>query len=263
MGKKTMTVPTPEPGMLDMYKDFVLFGGDFKWFFYFALCGFCAANAMTILKQTPNINYFHGCAMMVVVCFGGSTISAVMVGAPVAFVLNEALASCCLGTWTVMYLVPDLTIGLLKTSVGTVVTSINYEVMRCHVAMNCTKQAQALLASALVVPAVGRVAVIGPLIAGTLGGCGGAFMPLNKGLEPLAGGLNWRFASALLNSLWLFCSMQYPSTVEAIGMDPEWCRVCAISFLVIPPLVHMATGFAPLGANPLVAPRAADGKKTN
>ena len=91
--KAKPVVPLPDATMLDMYKEFVLFGGQFGWFFYFALCGFCAANAMTILKATPNINYFHGCALMVIVCFGGSTISAVMCGAPVAFVVNEALVS--------------------------------------------------------------------------------------------------------------------------------------------------------------------------
>ena len=53
-----------------------------------------------------------------------------------------------------------------------------------------------------------QTAIIGPLIAGLLGGCGGAFMPLNKGLDPIANGSNWRVGSAAVNSLWLFLAMQ-------------------------------------------------------
>ena len=95
-------------------------------------------------------------------------------------------------------------------------------------------------------------------------GCGSAFMPLDKGLAPLANGLNWRIASALINSVWLFASMQYPESKAAIGLEADTCRFLAVSFLVFMPLVQMATGFAPLGANPLVpaAPKAAPGKKT-
>ena len=182
--------------MLDPLKDAFLFSGDFKFMFYLTLVGFCAANGLTILKATPKINYFHGCALMVLSCFGGSTMAAIMCGQPVAFVCNEALVSCCLATWTVMYLLADLTTGLLTGNpIGRYLTSCTYEIQRCHVVMNCTKMAAAKLPSALAVPADGRVAIIGPLIAGLLGGCGGGFMPLNKGLDPLAGGVNWRIAS--------------------------------------------------------------------
>ena len=86
-------VPLPDATMLDMYKDFVLFGGQFGWFFYFALCGFCAANARAILSATPKINFFHGCALMVLANFGGSTMAAIMCGKPVVFALETAISA--------------------------------------------------------------------------------------------------------------------------------------------------------------------------
>ena len=263
---KSAPVPAPPPfSPIDPLKDAFLFAGDFKILFYICLVGFCLANARVVLGATPKINYFHGCAMMVLICFGGSTISAAMVGAPVAFVANEALVPVCLATWTVVYFVGSSAFDFVKTSaVGVVLQSTTYEIMRCHVLMNCTKQAAALLPGALVVPSAGRVAIVGPLIAGTLGGCGGAFMPLNKGLDPLAAGTNWRISSAMISSLWLFLSMQYPDSKSAIGLDGDTCRFLTVSFVVVVPLVQYFSGIAPLGANPLIPAKSAvtAGKKT-
>merc|ERR1711871_980658 len=132
----------------------------------------------------------------------------------------------CLVVWTVAWLedagfLPKIINRFLsETSIGAVISSITYEVMRCHVAIGCSTMAQATLAP-LLLPKAGRVAIIGPLIAGTLGGCGGAFMPLSKGLTPLIDGTNWRIGSAAVNAIWLFASMQPPDSKVAIGMSTE------------------------------------------
>ena len=89
-------------------------------------------------------------------------------------------------------------------------------------------------------------------------------MPLNKGLDPLAGGTNWRILSAMIASTWLFLSMQYPDSKAMIGVDGDTARFIAVSFCVVMPIIQSVTGFAPLGANPLVPPKpaaASAGKK--
>lgn len=248
---------------LDMLKDAFLFSGDFKWMFYFTLIGFCAANGRAILTATPKINYFHGCALMVLANFGGSTMAAIMCGEPVPFVCNEALVSCCLAVWTVMYLLPSATVGFVKDNpVGSLLLSITYEIQRCHVAMNCTKMAAGVLPGRLAVPSADRVAIIGPLIAGTLGGCGGGFMPLNKGLDPLANGTNWRIGSSIVNSIWMHLSMQHPVYKEVIGLSVEWCRFISVAFFVTVPLLEILGGVnSPFGANPLIVTAPSDKKK--
>ena len=144
-GQAAPVVPTPSSGPLDLLQDAFLFMGDFKILFYVTLVGFCIANARVVLSGSPKINYFHGCALMILMNYGGSTISAVMVGAPVAFVCNEALVPVCLAVWTVMYFLPLSATDFVKKSfAGFVLQSTTYEIMRCHVLMNCTKQAAAL-----------------------------------------------------------------------------------------------------------------------
>jgi len=255
MGKVTIEVPI-ESGTLEMVRDAVLFSGEYWWMFYVCLVGFSFCNSRTILGAVPNINYFHGCALMVLANYGGSTLAMIMMSKPVVFVVNEALVPVALICFTIAWLERNNRVVnkfLADTSIGAIFSSITYEIMRCHVAMGCSAAAAASLPSLLPGGSSSRVAIVGPLIAGVLGGCGGAFMPLDKGLAPLANGTNWRIGSAALNSAWLFLSMQYPSSKAAIGLDAPWARFCAICILVVPPLLQMATGFAPLGANPLVA----------
>ena len=190
--------------------------------------------------------------------FFGSTLAAVMCGKPVVFAVNEALVSVCLSVWTAIYLSGDLILKFSKdTGVGAVLTSICYETMRCHVLMNCTKQAATVLPDVLIKRfALGPVPIVGPLIAGTLGGCGGGFMPLNKGLDPLAGGTNWRIASAAVASVWMFLSTQYPPTVAMIGLSYDYARFACVAFMVFTPLFTALTGYAPFGANPLIVVKA-------
>eukprot|EP00310_Coccolithus_braarudii_P022286 CAMPEP_0183353748 /NCGR_PEP_ID=MMETSP0164_2-20130417/34854_1 /TAXON_ID=221442 /ORGANISM="Coccolithus pelagicus ssp braarudi, Strain PLY182g" /LENGTH=271 /DNA_ID=CAMNT_0025526483 /DNA_START=20 /DNA_END=835 /DNA_ORIENTATION=+ len=257
--------PAPEPMAtslhLGMFEDALLFSGDLWWMYYVTLVGFCAANARAILGATPKINFFHGCALMVLSCFGGSTLAAIMCGRPVSFVTNEANVSVCLATWAVCFLLPAIPLRLLAgTSIGSVINSATYEAQRCHVLMNCSSLAASALPAALAQQSAGRVPIIGPLIAGLLGGCGGGFMPLNKGLDPLANGTNWRIGSAMLASLWMLLATQYPPSKAAIGLSVSSARCVAVSFFVLVPLVQQATGFSPFGVNPLVASKPAVAK---
>lgn len=247
--------PPPPPPAYQPLQDAFLFSGDFAWMFYLCLAGFCFANAKAVLGASPKINYWHGCALMVLANYGGSTLAAIMCGKPVPFVCNEALVSVCLSVWTVAYLAPAAMNSALGSAAGRILSSITYEIMRCHVLMNCSKMAAASLP--------GSLPIAGPLIAGLLGGCGGGFMPLNKGLDPLAGGTNWRMASAAVNSLWLFLSTQYPASKAAIGIGGETASFLAVCFFVAVPLIETATGKCFLGANPLVPARATSAKKKN
>ncbi|KAL3897512.1 MAG: hypothetical protein SGPRY_013037, partial [Prymnesium sp.] len=76
--------------------------------------------------------------------------------------------------------------------------------------MNCAALCASTLPSFL--SGAYSVPVIAPLVGGVLGGCGGAFLPADKGLKPLEAGTNWRIKSAVVVSCWLQFSMRDPST---------------------------------------------------
>jgi len=244
-------------------QDALLFTGSFSWMFYVTLVGFCAAIAQSILTSSPRINFFHGMALTLLSCFGGSTLAAIVCGSPMPIVCNEALVPVCITTWAVVYALPSLALGfLVETTACSLLNSIAFEIQRCHVVMNCVALAAATLPAALAQPSGERIAIIGPIISGLLGGCGGGFMPLNKGLEPLASGINWRISSSAVASLWFFFAALYPPSKAAIGLSIKSARFIAVAFFVCVPLIEQATGIkTPFGFNPLVRKKSAEGAK--
>lgn len=66
-----------------------------------------------------------------------------------------------------------------------------YEVMRASVVVKFT------YAASHAIPASDfSIAIFGPIFCGTIGGCGGAFLPMNKGLDPIRKSLGQPMVSA-------------------------------------------------------------------
>eukprot|EP00316_Scyphosphaera_apsteinii_P012663 CAMPEP_0119303618 /NCGR_PEP_ID=MMETSP1333-20130426/5029_1 /TAXON_ID=418940 /ORGANISM="Scyphosphaera apsteinii, Strain RCC1455" /LENGTH=219 /DNA_ID=CAMNT_0007306345 /DNA_START=234 /DNA_END=893 /DNA_ORIENTATION=+ len=179
--------------------------------------------------------------------------AAIICGKPIPFLCNEALVPVCLVTWLITYRMPVFALeSVFDCTLGNALISVLYEIQRCHVLMNCAVLSAVTLPAALAQPSQDRAAVIGPLISGLLGGCGGGFMPLNKGLDPLAAGSNWRIGSSAVASIWLFLTAHYPTTKAVIGLSTRTARVVAVIFFVAMPLIEQATGLNIFGKNPLV-----------
>lgn len=259
----------PEPdSLLEVVRDAFLWTGEYGVYVYWiALTGFCLANAKAILGASKDINFFHGLALQLMTAYGGSTICAILCGNPVVFFVNESLAPVALLAFSALYVARTSLFALMESNLGAVCISIAYETTRCHVLMNCAagaaKTMPAFLSGAYPVP------IVAPLVCGVIGGCGGAFLPADKGLKPLENGTNWRVASAMLCSVWLHCVMNDPHTkATLLGLAPmleqqSWCRFCAVAFCVVGGTASVLTGRTPLGANPLViaAPAKSKAKK--
>ncbi|KAI2503059.1 hypothetical protein MHU86_11407 [Fragilaria crotonensis] len=67
-----------------------------------------------------------------------------------------------------------------------------YETQRASVVFKLTKAA-----GYAIPPSDFSIAIFGPIFCGTIAGCGGAFLPLNKGLDPIKDGLAPNMVSAL------------------------------------------------------------------
>jgi hypothetical protein len=73
-----------------------------------------------------------------------------------------------------------------------------YETMRASVVFKLTTAAMTAIA-----PSEFSFPVFGPIFCGTIAGCGGAFLPLDKGLKPLDKGLAPNMATALVAATFL------------------------------------------------------------
>ena len=120
------------------------------------------------------------------------------------------------------------------TSVGSLLISICFETLRCHVMMNCQAMAVGVLKAGWLSASLGSsVPIIGPIIAGAIGGCGGGFFPLDKGLKPLEAETAWRVTSGFYGAVWL--TLLDPSLYGTAAAkyfpllaDWSWVRRCRV-----------------------------------
>ena len=70
-----------------------------------------------------------------------------------------------------------------------------YETQRASVVAKLT-----LAASSKIAPTLFSFPLFGPIMCGSIAGCGGAFLPLNKGLDPIATGLKPPMMTAFIGA---------------------------------------------------------------
>jgi multisubunit Na+/H+ antiporter MnhE subunit len=119
-----------------------------------------------------------------------------------------------------------------------------YEAMRASVLVKLTAAAGKAIA-----PSDFSFAVFGPIMCGTVGGCGGAFLPLNKGLDPIKdSGLGQPMVSALIAASFyhLFVTT---SLSDGVLKKEEKAHVLVAVFFIA---YHLATAFPMVKSPPTV-----------
>jgi len=103
-----------------------------------------------------------------------------------------------------------------------------YECNRAFVLVKLTKAASAAIA-----PSEFDFAVFGPIFCGAIGGCGGAFLPLSKGLDPIKeGGLAQPMYSALIAATCFHFFMHTSLSDGVIEPVKKAQLVIAVSFII-------------------------------
>ena len=109
-----------------------------------------------------------------------------------------------------------------------------FEVMRATIILNWTRAALEAITgpSTLSWLVPGQSSFVGAITCGTMAGCGGAFMPLDKGLAPLKGsGVPWGVTSAFLCAcFYVVCTSAH--LVPAVNVDDASASVYCALFLV-------------------------------
>jgi hypothetical protein len=86
--------------------------------------------------------------------------------------------------------------------------TVLYETFRAFVVTKLT-----LAAADAIPPSEFSFPVFGPIFCGTIGGCGGAFLPLNKGLDPIKDGLAPPMFSAFVAAVFFHLFTQLATDV--------------------------------------------------
>jgi len=152
------------------------------------------------MTKTSRMSYLHGLVYTALSAFGGGIIVPLLVGHNdyYPFPLKDEFAVPILilayssNRW-LPFLRKVISIPLIQ-----LVLILAFECARCFMALNWLKVAvETIPASRFKVP------VVGPLICGTIGSCGGAFLPFEKGLKAIEDGVTYWILSGF-TVMWLY-----------------------------------------------------------
>lgn len=106
---------------------------------------------------------------------------------------TDAYPICIFISFLLHHYLPVLRDILAHSKIFKVAMIALFEMQRASVVFKLTTAA-----GAAIPPSDFSFAVIGPIICGGVGGCGGAFLPMSKGLDPIKNGLAQPMYSALI-----------------------------------------------------------------
>jgi hypothetical protein len=135
---------------------------------------------------------------MLFACTGGGTLVPIFINSMPVLLSTDAYAIAIFCSFLLHEHVPIMRGVLQLSPIFKVFVTVLYEILRASVVVKFTQAAADVIA-----PSEFSIPVFGPIFCGALGGCGGAFFPLNKGFEPIKDGLAQPMVTALVGATFL------------------------------------------------------------
>lgn len=186
---------------------------------------------------------------MIFQCTGGGILVPIFLNAIPVPLSNDAYPIAILLSFWLHNYVPILRDVVALSPIVKVVLIVLYESLRAAVVVKFTA-----LAGTTIPPSdFGSVAVFGPIFCGTIAGCGGAFLPLNKGLDPIKdNGLAQPMLSAGMAATFYHIVTHclprwFPSLLLGVLRLDKKAHVLVAVFFVA---YHWSTAFPTLKASP-------------
>lgn len=174
---------------------------------YMCMLGYTYLHGCKVFKTLPETySVSYKFISMLLACTGGGILVPIFLnGIPVPLA-NDAYPIAIITSFALHYYFPTLREVASMSSIVKTCLIVLYETTRASVVVKLT-----YLAGSQIAPSLFSFPVFGPIFCGTIAGCGGAFLPLNKGLDPIKEGLvppaQTAFVGALCFHLFLNTSM--------------------------------------------------------
>lgn len=121
---------------------------------------------------------------LLLACFGGGIIVPIFLNMHPVPIANDALPLGAVVSFAIHHYFPIVREVIKLSDILKVVLVVLFETLRAMVLVNFT-----IAAGDKIPPSFFSFPLFGPIFCGTIAGCGGAFLPFNKGLDPIKKGL--------------------------------------------------------------------------
>ncbi len=164
---------------------------------YMCMVGYTFLHGSKVFKAVPKTApVSYKLISMILACTGGGILVPIFLNKVPVPLANDAYPIAILLSFVLHHYFPVLAEVMNLSAVVKSLVVVFYELVRAKVVLTFT-----LAASAAIAPTTFSFPLFGPIMCGTVAGCGGAFLPMNKGLDPIAkNGLQPPMSSAFVGS---------------------------------------------------------------
>lgn len=175
------------------FSQFVLMPGHVL---YLCMFGYTFLHGCKVFKSLPpDASVSYKFISMLFACTGGGILVPIFLnGIPVPLA-NDAYPIAIIASFMLHYYFPMLREIVSLSNIVKVLLVFLYETSRAAVVVKLT-----LTAGSTIPASIFSFPIFGPIMCGAIGGCGGAFLPFNKGLEPIKEGMTSPALTALLGA---------------------------------------------------------------
>lgn len=163
---------------------------------YLCLFGYAFLHGCKVFKALPaDASVSYKLVSMVFACTGGGILVPIFLNNIPVPLANDAYPIAIIISFALHYYFPVLREVAAMSKIVKVALIILYETSRAAVVVKLTYAAGNVIA-----PSLFSFPLFGPIMCGAVGGCGGAFFPMNKGLDPIKKGLLPPMMTALVGA---------------------------------------------------------------
>jgi hypothetical protein len=164
---------------------------------YMCMLGYTFLHGSKVFHAVPKTApVSYKLLSMILACTGGGILVPIFINNIPVPLANDAYPIAILTSFAIHYYFPIVGEVMNLSHLVKSLVVVLYETVRAKVVITFT-----LAAGAAISPSVFSFPLFGPIMCGTVAGCGGAFMPLNKGLDPIAkDGLQPPMSSSLVGA---------------------------------------------------------------
>uniref|UniRef100_A0A6U2DME3 Uncharacterized protein n=1 Tax=Pseudictyota dubia TaxID=2749911 RepID=A0A6U2DME3_9STRA len=169
---------------------------------------------------------------LILACFGGGVFVPIFLNMLPVPIANDSLPLGVIVSFTIHNYFPIVRKFMNVSDILKVVFVVLFETLRGMVVTNFT-----VAAGETIPPSFFSFPLFGPIFCGTIAGCGGAFLPLNKGLDPIKKGLAPPMITAGIGATMLHLFLNTPFSDGCIDAKKK-AHLLLTAFFIVAGLIN-------------------------
>lgn len=159
---------------------------------FMCMLGYAFYAGNKVYASAKNASTSYKFVSMIFMCTGGGILVPIFLNKIPVPLANDGFVVAILIAFMIHQYCPILREVYDLSPIFKTIVVVPFEIVRAFVVCGLTSAA-----ASTIEPSMHSFPIFGPIICGTVGGCGAAFFPLNKGLDPIKGGMSSTMFTAL------------------------------------------------------------------